>query len=398
MLATAGMRATPHIRQGRDLMINNSAFSGLISELAMSCGGALRRMPQVKSYNEVDRRLRLVAPGIATAVHVTLGEIAAEFGRTGLPVGRHLAVDGSLFPAWVPQKSSRGSDELEAWFRRRSPQAGFIAYTRDGDALDERIARRAGKKVLRAVRGYRLTSMVDLATGLVLAFDLRDPTTSSELGVLRDVLLPRMFDVSPSLEVTAIVGDGRYDDKRSHEHLETHYGIHLVAARGPHLLRRPPRPVTETRHPTVAGVKGNGIAICREHKQPLLYKGLTPTPAEGRRGLSPGDPVAPSKFRSRFECPEGHRVSFPTRYCWSDLPYYPYTPHGRPDLYATRIALLAQRNQVETFFSAMQVGYKQCLDGAARVRVYDHVVTEALIALAIVTRALISLANFRSGH
>jgi hypothetical protein len=87
------------------------------------------------------------------------------------------------------------------------------------------------------MRGYGLTALVDGASGVALAFDLRDATRAHEPRVLRQVLLPRTFEFSPEVSVRAIVGDAKYDDDPTHEYLETHFGVHLVAARHAHALR-----------------------------------------------------------------------------------------------------------------------------------------------------------------
>jgi Transposase DDE domain len=403
MLVAGGMRTTPHIRQAHDILHNHPLLWELASTLSLSCDGVLKCRPIPRSYGQVTRRLSHVSEGLAAEAHTTLAEIAQTFAGWGFPVGRYLVVDGSLVPAWAPQRSARingkWSPALEDRLRRRAPEAGFRAYTRDYEdgSQDARAHAsnaddRRRRSVHAAVRGYGLTSTVDLATGLVMAFDLRDATKWHEPRVLRDVLLPRMFELSPDLQIDAVVGDAKYDDNQTHEHLEARYGTHLVAARGRPGLQKLGRRLTEADHPSIARVLPDGTLICRAHGLPLEYKGLEPTPNESRKGLQPGEAANPALFRSRAYCAEGcGKVSLATRICWSDLPYYPRTPYGRLDLYAIRRALLNRRNQVEALFSALQVGYKQGLDGAARVRVFDRQVSEALIALAFVTRALLVL-------
>lgn len=151
---------------------------------------------------------------------------------------------------------------------------------------------------------------------------------------------------------------------------EAHYGIPLVAVRKAHAF-------------ATRGV------IFKESERQLPYAGLD---APSRKGLRPGEPTNANEWRSRFNCPEGcGKPSVATRLCWSNLPYHPHTPHGRLQLYAERRALLCRRNQIEGTFSALQVGYKQCLDGAARVRLFDRTVNEGLIAISLVTRALLVL-------
>jgi hypothetical protein len=404
LLALGALRATPHILHAHDLLLNNAALFALVSELAASCESPARCEPAPISYAQVTRHLRRLSEGLAAEVHLALGDIAVTFQRWNYPVGRNLAVDGSLVPAWAQQRSGKAKGEWnqqrEDRLRRRTPEAGFVMYSRNylPEGLDARAHAEAGhpkrtQLISAAVRGYGLTALVDLATGLTLAFDLRDATTAQEPRVLRDALLPMLFDLAPALEVQAIVGDAKYDDNPTHEHLETHYGIHLVAVRKRHALARPAARFTEADHPSVAAVRTDGIAICRAHSVELEYRELSPGPTKRKQlGLRPGQELDPRAFRSRFECPHGcGKVSVATRECWSHLPYYPRTPHGRHKLFAQRRALLNRRNQIESVFSALQVGYKVSLDGAARTRAFDRSFTEALIALSIVTKALLLL-------
>ena len=58
---------------------------------------------------------------------------AREFLSAGIPVGRYLAVDGSLVPAWAQQRGARVHGKWdrarEDHLRRRTPEAGFVAYS-----------------------------------------------------------------------------------------------------------------------------------------------------------------------------------------------------------------------------------------------------------------------------
>jgi hypothetical protein len=69
---------------------------------------------------------------------------------------------------------------------------------------------------------------------------------------------------------------------------------------------------------------------------------------------------------------------------------------GSPDLFALRVALLRrQHNLSESAFSSLQVGYKQGLDCAARLRLTDLTENEALIGFSFATRAPLVLAAER---
>lgn len=88
----------------------------------------------------------------------------------------------------------------------------------------------------------------------------------------------------------------------------------------------------------------------------------------------------------------------PTQLAWSALPYFPLHPLGRPDLYAARIALLAQRNVAESVFASLEVAFRQGMSGGCRTRVFDREVYESLIWISLVTRALLMLADQRDSH
>jgi hypothetical protein len=398
LLATGAMRQSPHILENRDLLLHNGSFSALVSELALGCEGIAKCEPEARSYEQVIRNLPRLAEGLAAEAHVTFAEIATQLLAWDIPVGRHVAADGSLVPAWVPQRSARRRDgefdeSLEAALRSRTPDAGFRVYSREYQPEDMSLGDYAEPtSVTKAVRGYMLTSLVDICSGTVLAFDLRDATKAHEPKVMRELLLPTILELSPQLDVVAIVGDGKYDDNPTHEYLETRFGVHLIAGRGRHAFTT--RGVlfpegTDRFHRSVASIDGFGVATCRAHDHQLPYVGLE---APSRDGKRPGDAINPRLFRSRFHCSDGcGKVSVPTQRAWSNLPYYPHTPYGRLDLFAMRRALLHRRNQVEAAFSSLQVGYKQGLDGAVRVRVFDRSVTEALMAISFVTRGLVLL-------
>jgi hypothetical protein len=400
MLALAAMRATPHVRHAYDLLLNNAALFRLVTELALSCEGVLGCEPRPISYEQVTRYLPRLSEGLAGEAQIALAQIGHSISTWGIPVGRYLAVDGSLVPAWAQQRAAsvngKWDPALEAHLRRRAPEAGFVAYSGYGDdGLDEQAQAREGANKARRgaprvfVRGYRLNCLVDISTGLPLVFDLADATNSHEPRILRDVLLPTLFDLSPDLDVNAIVADAGYDDNTTHEHLERYYGIHLVVNRKAHALKKRGIFLKEHQHASVAGVGGDGQAVCRSHGVALPYAGLD---APSRNGLVPGEPTNAARFRSRFICANGcGKVSVPTQACWSNLPHYPHTPHGRLQLFARRLVLLGRREIIESAYSSLQVGYKQGLDGPVRVRVYDRGANEGFISISLVTRGLLTL-------
>lgn len=384
MIVAGGGRATPHILHAHDILVHNELLFGLVSELADSCSGSLRRAPVRRSYSQVTRRLSQLSEGLAGEAHITLAKIARELAAMGHPVGRYLAADGSLVPAWAPQRPAGGTGrakaEREKRLRGRAPDAGFV------------IRQRKDGTISRAMRGYNLTTLIDLATEVVLAFDLRDATRSNESEILSDVLLPRVLDLSPDLSVRAVVGDKGFDNVETHKRLETQHRVHLVARRGGEAFNRRGVIFKEAEHPSIRAIRGDGVAICRAHGEMLEYKGMELSRPVARSGLNPDQPLPSHLFRSRFECPSGcGRPSVRTDECWSNLPYYPHTPNGRLDLFAFRRALLDRRGLIESGYSSLQSGYKQGLDCAARVRVVGREVQEALIALAFVTRALHAL-------
>ena len=124
----------------------------------------------------------------------------------------------------------------------------------------------------------------------------------------------------------------------------------------------------------------------------MRFEGLETPP---RRDLAPGEPTA-ARIRARFACQNGcGRASVPTDYAPSALPYYPLNPVGRPDLYAYRLALLAQRNTAESVFSSLKGAFAQGLSGSRRTRVFGREVYESLIWASLLTRGLLTLADQR---
>src|SRR5207248_8353299 len=116
--------------------------------------------------------------------------------------------------------------------------------------------------------------LADLSTGICLGLDFRDASKAHEPAILREVLVPRLFDLSPDLRIDAIVGDAKFDDDQTHEDLLTRWEIPLVAVRKKHALKVRAARFTEAQHRSVAAIRGDGVAICRAHGLELEYKGM----------------------------------------------------------------------------------------------------------------------------
>ena len=60
-----------------------------------------------------------------------------------------------------------------------------------------------------------------------------------------------------------------------------------------------------------------------------------------------------------------------------------------------RTALLSRKNVIESAFSSAKVAYQVGSSGQSRTRIFDREVHETLIWIALVTRALLTLASQR---
>ncbi|HXH87210.1 MAG TPA: hypothetical protein VNI55_01205 [Gaiellaceae bacterium] len=242
-------------------------------------------------------------------------------------------------------------------------------------------------------RGYYLIAIVDLTTGLPLVWVLW-PANADEAKALK-LLLHNLYEYWPDLSADAIVGDGAWNERWAAEWCLRNFGLHLVAPRQD-TQRDVKHDLDRLAFPSVSAYYGDGRAICRKHGVPMIRDGYG---SPSRAGLTPGEPAPSRAFRVRYHCPSDPscgRPGLPMELHWSALSYYPHSlAVGEPALHAERLALQAQRNYCETLFSALKLGNKLALSGAARTRTAKEPTVEALISLALIQRSAFMLADLR---
>jgi len=294
----------------------------------------------------------------------------------GGQIGRRLGIDATPVAAWVDQVSGKDNPAREAQLRRQCPDAGFRAYRYTSTGKEDRsskVTKRQNTGISRAWRGYLLTTIVDLATGLPLNSALID-ASRSEWEPLA-TLLNEIYGLWPELcdRTEMMAGDSAYDHELPCHLLEAHYGIapvfrlHLNA--GPQRLRY-------GRSDSLKHYIHDGRLVCI-HDKVLDY--LT---ADRKRdaGLAPGEPMPDSAFRVRAAgCHKCGSVGAPMRNDWSKLTAIPHHPFGRPDLFAKRIVALARhRNMTEGHFNRLKTGHHLGGEDAYRTRLRDRATHEAL--------------------
>jgi hypothetical protein len=421
MLATGGMRGSPHLRHGHELAKTNSQLWGLVTRLSEQAEGSMQVTPRLACYERSTVHVKNLSDGLSVMLMEAniqiVQTIKSEFFPDA-PIGRWWAVDGSDDPAWTQQRSSRRKNgtydpALEARLTKRCPHAGFKVMSRDQNGMFDPRSKdesdgRSRSQITKRWRGYNLIILVEVLTGIPCV-GLLVNGSHYEPDYLEG-LLDRLFELWPDVPIEAVVGDKAYDVDRLHEMCETRFGVHLVASRQPRWaktggirFKKTGRTGRES-HKTVMSVNGVGIARCWRHgisketneesPRTLLFAG---TEIPTRSGLTPGERVQPTKFRSRFVCRDGcGKVSINMHAAPAALPYYPHNPYGKPRLHAMRLALLGRRNVVEAAFASVKVGYKQALRGSARTRVYDRDTQEGLTWIGFTTRALLLLASLRA--
>jgi hypothetical protein len=411
-----GGRLTSHMKAAHDSLIHNVFLLDHFEELArLTPAGRLRGADAsalvVRDYTTCTRHDEKLARALIPIAHRTLVEIAqaAALLCPHLPLFTWAACDGNMIPAWTPQKSAKRKGvlipEIEARYRSRTPEAGYRAYGYTTEGQETESQAKEGKRKLRSskkeVRGYIETLLGSLTSPFTLGLTLDDAKAVTEPWELRPIL-PPIYEIWPDFPLEVIVGDKLYDVEEHHRWLEVHYGVHLCAVRKPSLAATGGRQITEKQYAGVACFTGEGLAFCRKHGDPddpttaLLFERFE---APSRKEMKPGDPHHPGLFRTRLRCDDPvdpcGRLNMPTRFRWSALPALPHHPHGRPGLYALRLALEHQRNMAESRFASQELSFKLGLHGAARTRLFSKDVYEALILLSQITLGLMTLASMR---
>jgi len=80
---------------------------------------------------------------------------------------------------------------------------------------------------------------------------------------------------------------------------------------------------------------------------------------------------------------------------WRRLTAIPHHPHGRPDLYALREAMLLRAKLADSAFNRIKTGRKMGIEGPARARLLSKDSQEALLSLSLVSLTALTLADQR---
>lgn len=119
--------------------------------------------------------------------------------------------------------------------------------------------------------------------------------------------------------------------------------------------------------------------------------------------LAPGLAADLNGFRLRAHCPVGGvicgRPSLKMRHSFTALAPDPHRrAAGQADKHARRVALFARRNHHEALHTAVKVGNKLGLRGAARQRTAKEPTVEAELSIALLARSAFMLADLRIQH
>ena len=382
-----------------------------VERMAAAASGMKPRPLMRTSYEQAMRQLHLLAERVSTSTCIATNVNIVRAVHALLNVqATDLAIDAMLWPAWVPQIGER-SPEREAQIckvARNAKPRTIGGKKRRGKGEEKRrgvpsdgsselpASREDREKRSRFARGYFLIVLVDLATGLPLVWALWR-ADADEVKALKH-LLHVLYEQWPNLRARTIVADAAWDEEWAAEWTLVNYGVHLVANRHPS-WRKVKYELRDFDSELISRFLGDGRAICRKHGIRLIRDGYE---GPSREGLLPGEPTDRHRFRIRHRCPADPACGRPglaMRRHWTALAYYPHSVEaGRADLHAHRLALLARRNACEALFSALQVGHKLGLGGAARTRTAKEPTVEALLSIAMVMRSAFLLAAQRVAH
>jgi hypothetical protein len=325
-------------------------------------------------------------------------------------IGKRLLVDSSPIPAWVRQHSAGSKDDpdyadREAKLRRRTPEAGFRAYTYKGTKQDldpnEKVAVGQKGEQSKFWRGYYLQVIADQATGLPLVWSLFD--NSIQEPYVLPTLLSDLHKLWPDIEAELIAGDSIFCDNPTSRLCEVDYGIAPIFRLKPSEQKRTtpiPLEPKSSRSGTIISISYQGHLVCDPHRRKLPYDGYE---VASREGLAPGKSSDEGTFRIRARCERGtqlrprpcKRPGLRMNVSWQRLTRYPHHGDGRPELYAMRLAMLSRLNQVEGIFNRLKNGLMLGSGGGTRNRILDRGALEAAFSLGCLSMTALSLAHER---
>jgi hypothetical protein len=403
-LATTSALGVTYVKNGRDRLRSTPELIEAFSRLAVttSRGAAIPPTLPIREYSSMTRLIKRLSEDGPLAVQQMCVDVVRTLADLfpAHHVGEWVSIDAQLVPAWVVQKSAkRGGvlDEgIEAYYRRRCPEAGYRVYGYDRDGIGD--ASDPSRRIARPkdCRGYMQLLLTDNATGVPLVGVLGDASRLFEPDGLRPLLL-RLYDMWPDLPLRGVVGDKLYDVRPACLMCELEFGITPVFVRRPGHVERNVHLLRPEEHEKIQRVDGWGIAYCRQHNQPMRVESVA---RPKRDGLLPGEPANDRELHLRFACNAPTSCGRPVLRMSFDPSSLTRLPHHhlarRPKEFALRQALLAARNSsAESAHGSLQLGYGQGRKDGTRARVFDLATLETLHWLGYGTRALLLLLAHR---
>jgi hypothetical protein len=358
------------------------------------------RWQQLPDYSSVMRNIPRLTSAIRSQGVKANVEMLRALREQYPDVGRRLIIDGKAIATWVPQAWAEKDSDRDRFLRRRVPEAGYRAYTYGRGGKTEVGAdgvKRGALGVTTAWRGFYLVTLLDQATGLPVIWTVFDATVDEATAIIP--LLSELYQLWPNVDTELLVGDSSWDEDNWCELLERSYGIHPIFAL--HNEREVRFGTDHGKHVDgkFLSLSGQGQPRCI-HNQYLPIESVEIPP---RDGLRPGQLHPKEKaFRLRFKDTHGPhplgRVGLPMCVDWSRLTYYPHHAHGRPDLYAVRVAMLRRLKQVESWHNHLESGLRVGTEGGDRSRLAEMEKQETLVTLAALATTSIALADQRLNH
>lgn len=420
MCSLAMTGVTPHANTAHQLLRDTPGLRAVFEELDSRCRGLDVPDPiepmTYQAANHKDKKLWIAAGSLAPTKRTTLALIKSLEAIHGDRIGKGWLIDGCATPAWAPQRGSGDDPEKELALRKFSPEAGFRAYgySRAGgkeslDAMSEgEVLSQAMGGTSKAWRGFYTVPLVEQATGLGVPVLVDSKSNESKALI---PALSELLKYSPDLagRMKWLAGDSAWDDNPSAKLVEVGYGVHgifrLHNRQGLQEIERGQSPDDR-----LLGFTHEGEVHCTRHSRPVEFERFE---RPNRAGLGPGQAGSEARvsgFRWRGICkhdrdadgnprPPCGRVSLPATsdaYDWRRLGHFPHHKEGRPDLHAFReVVLTARMGQVESFFQAIKAGHLLLGAGAGRQRVRDRMYYEALVSLACLFRAALTVYDQR---
>lgn len=239
-------------------------------------------------------------------------------------------VDGCLIPANVPQRSPKDEEHRGILYGPGRERVEDVVYTDSQGRLQ------------RFVAGYKLMTLVDVATNQAMVFCICPADCSERQAALH--LLRLLFRLWPECPLEILVGDGLY-------HNDVEFLRELIFELGvqPCFPDTAGKYRADLEHVKTKGVPGCGCGELMKLKDvdPLLN-----AKSRAKKGMARGQ-MAPTGARLRWVCERGLCKPTYTR-PFDDPRLYTYLPRaGDHPRAALRSALLHRRNAVESYFARL---------------------------------------------